>query len=80
MNRYMSMIRERSAAPLRWIFAVPVAVLLIWQPMPADARGAPEQTSGSLTFSKYRVGEVWELWEEYLASRATHLNSIRLKI
>lgn len=42
MNRLMHSIRTRDVTPLRWLFLVPVAALLIWQPVPADARGAPD--------------------------------------
>ena len=41
VNRLMHSIRTRDAAPLRWLLFVPVAALLVWQPVPADARGAP---------------------------------------
>lgn len=42
VNRLMHSIRTRDAAPLRWLLFVPVAALLVWQPVPADARGAPD--------------------------------------
>ncbi len=42
VNGLLHSIRLRGAAPLRWLLIVPVAALLVWQPVPADARGAPD--------------------------------------
>ena len=43
MTRLLQTLRQASPAlPLRWLLAVPVAAALVWMPVPADARGAPE--------------------------------------
>ncbi len=43
MTRFLHSLRPRRAAALpRWIFAAPLAAMLVWSPVPADARGGPE--------------------------------------
>jgi serine protease Do len=42
VNRLIHSLRTRGAPPLRRLFFLPVAVLFVWQPFVANARGAPD--------------------------------------
>lgn len=42
VDRMISAVRARAAMPVRWLFVLPVAAMLAWQPAPAAARGVPE--------------------------------------
>ncbi|NKB59447.1 MAG: Do family serine endopeptidase [Alphaproteobacteria bacterium] len=42
LNRLLHLIRKRDVAPIRRLLILPVVALLVWQPVMADARGAPD--------------------------------------
>ena len=42
VNHLIHSIYMRDSAALRWLLFLPLAVLLVWQPVRADARDAPD--------------------------------------